>query len=248
MVIPVPYASKASTRRVPYVTLVLVALNILAFVLTCIFYSELSVYSLYRSWGSVPAKLYNLEVFNFTWTTLTATFLHVGLFHLAGNMFFLWALGPRVEDDLGHFTYLFFYLLAGISAGLFRFVIMPTTTTPAVGASGAISGVMAAFFMLAPFSRLRTFLPIFGIPVPFFAIPGWLLIGAWVGLNLYYGVPATNQPIPGGTSWLSHLGGIVSGIFLVFVTRLITLPGQIQKARQARRNESEEEDFLDISL
>ena len=140
-------------------------------------------------------------------TPVTSTFLHGGAFHLAGNMMFLWVFGDNVEDAMGHFRFVAYYLLCGICAGLIYVFMFPNSQNPLIGASGAISGVAAAYLIMYPKSR------IFGLLlnwIPAYA-PSFLLIGLWVIYQVYFAFAGGDSSI----GWWAHAGGIAAGALLL---------------------------------
>ena len=141
---------------------------------------------------------------------LTSMFLHAGWLHLLGNMLFLWIFGDNVEDFLGHFQYLLFYLLCGVGADLAHIVTNLHSTVPAIGASGAISGVMGAYMVLYPRSRVLTLVFIFVVRVPAVIILGW-----WFVLQLLGGMESLGMRNSGGVAFWAHIGGFLIGILLV---------------------------------
>ncbi len=145
------------------------------------------------------------------WITLcTAMFLHGGIFHLAGNMLFLWIFGGPVEDRLGHFGFLVFYLSCGLLAGAAQVLAAPTSPIPMVGASGAIAGVLGAYFMLFPRSRVLTLLLLpFLVRVVY--IPAVFFLGAWFLMQLL----SLPQGANGGVAFAAHVGGFIAGLLLV---------------------------------
>ena len=155
------------------------------------------------------------------WTLLTSMFLHGGVWHLAGNMLFLWVFGDNVEDAMGHVRYLVFYLLCGIGAiGLYT-LMLPGSDEPLIGASGAISGVIMAYVLLYP--RVRVWGLVFQV-IPL-SIPAWLAIGMWIvlqlGSALFGGAPEVG--------WWAHVGGLITGAVL---TPLLKRPGVPLFSRQ----------------
>lgn len=145
---------------------------------------------------------------------LTSMFLHAGLAHIAGNMLFLWIFGDNVEDFFGHLTYLFFYLVCGIGAGLLHVLFNLHGTIPALGASGAISGVMGAYMLLYPRERILTLVFIFLVPIPAFVI-----LGYWFLLQFLAGVSALGANVSGGVAWWAHVGGFLLGMLLTALAR-----------------------------
>jgi membrane associated rhomboid family serine protease len=140
---------------------------------------------------------------------LTSMFLHSGFMHIAGNMLFLWIFGDNVEDFFGHIPYLLFYLVCGISAGLLHVLFNLNSPLPAVGASGAISGVMGAYALLYPRARILTLVFIFLVP-----IPAIFILGYWFLLQFLGGISAMGAAATGGVAWWAHVGGFLTGIFL----------------------------------
>jgi membrane associated rhomboid family serine protease len=144
----------------------------------------------------------------------TSMFLHAGLLHLAGNMLFLWIFGDNVEDFFGHLTYLFFYLVCGIGAGLLHVLFNLGSTVPALGASGAISGVMGAYMLLYPRERILTLVFIFVIP-----IPAVIILGYWFLLQFLAGINALGASASGGVAVWAHVGGFLLGMLLTALVR-----------------------------
>lgn len=148
----------------------------------------------------------------------TSMFLHGGWMHLLGNMLFLWVFGGSVEDTLGHIQYLIFYFICGVGAAVAHIVFNWGSKIPTVGASGAISGIMGAFIVLFPRSRVTTLIPALFL---FFRvkIPAVLMLGYWFFLQLFSGVASVALSNEGGVAWWAHVGGFLLGAFLVFGER-----------------------------
>jgi membrane associated rhomboid family serine protease len=169
--------------------------------------------------GMVPARLQvalsspELTLSAALLPLFTSMFLHGSWMHIIGNMWFLWVFGDNIEDRLGHFRYLLFYLVCGIGAGLAHTLFSLNSTVPAVGASGAISGVMGAYFLFFPRSRVVTLVPLF---IVFFTVqlPAVFILGYWFVIQLLSGVGSLGQRASGGTAWWAHIGGFVLGIAL----------------------------------
>jgi membrane associated rhomboid family serine protease len=138
---------------------------------------------------------------------LTSMFLHSGIAHLLGNMLFLWIFGDNVEDYFGHVVYLFFYLSCGIGSGLLHVLFNLHSMLPALGASGAISGVMGAYLVLYPRSQVLTLVFIFLVP-----IPAVLILGYWFLIQFVEGVTSLGVVPSGGVAWWAHVGGFVMGM------------------------------------
>ena len=145
---------------------------------------------------------------------VTTMFLHGGWLHLILNMWSLWLFGGAVEDRLGSVRYLLFYVACGLFAGLAHAAANAESTVPAVGASGAIAGVMGAYMRLFPYSRIVLLVPILFLPL-FFALPAALYVAIWFILQVVQGTLATLQPQAGGVAWWAHIGGFVAGLVIV---------------------------------
>jgi membrane associated rhomboid family serine protease len=142
--------------------------------------------------------------------------MHGSWWHLIGNMLFLWIFGDNVEDYLGHSLYLFFYILCGVAAALFHTLLNPGSTVPTVGASGAIAGVMGAYFILYPRARVLTLVPFFFV---FFVwLPAWIWLAMWFIWEFLKGAAAAFAPPTanaGGIAFWAHVGGFLAGMLLV---------------------------------
>jgi membrane associated rhomboid family serine protease len=159
-------------------------------------------------WSEIPA---NLTAGHHWITIFTAMFMHAGWMHIIGNMVFLWAFGPEVEDAMGPLKYLVFYLLSGLTASLAQTALMPHSTIPNLGASGAIAGVMGAFLVTYPHDEIRTVL-LFGWFARITFVPAVLLIGLWFLIQLFsqVGSIASTQS-GGGVAYAAHVGGFIFG-------------------------------------
>ena len=140
-------------------------------------------------------------------TIITSMFMHSGFLHIAGNMLFLWIFGDNVEDYFGHLPYLLFYFVCGIGSGLTHIIFNYHSTLPALGASGAISGVMGAYIILFPRARVLTLVFIFFIPIPAF-----IILGYWFLLQFVAGVSTVGASATGGVAWWAHIGGFLMGM------------------------------------
>jgi membrane associated rhomboid family serine protease len=194
-------ASRRS-RGLAVVTIVLIAIN--AFV----FFLELSGGDAFvNAWSAVPVRITHGH---HAVTLLTSMFMHASWMHIIGNMVFLWAFGPAIEDAMGHGRYLFFYLIGGIVAMLAQVLADPLSSIPTLGASGAIAAVMGAFIVTYPRDRIRTLLFLF-VFVRITFIPAALLIGFWFLTQLLnYGVVANVRT--GGVAYLAHIAGFLFGV------------------------------------
>jgi membrane associated rhomboid family serine protease len=155
-------------------------------------------------------------------TVLTSMFVHGGLFHVGGNMLYLWIFGDNVEDTLGHLRFLGFYLASGVAAALAQTAANPSSTIPMVGASGAVSGVLGAYLLLFPYASIWT-LVVFGFFIRFVQLPAILVLGFWIVVQLFSGYitwgNAVGPGAGGGVAWFAHIGGFLAGMVLLFVLR-----------------------------
>jgi hypothetical protein len=149
-------------------------------------------------------------------------FLHGGWMHLIGNMLYLYIFGDNVEDRIGHFPYLIFYLLCGITAALTEVYFQQTSSAPLIGASGAIAGVLGAYFLLYPKSRVMTMIPLF-VFFPIIEVPAYVFLGVWFVMQFLQGTMSAfgGGEASGGVAWWAHAGGFVAGAVLLPVFLLI---------------------------
>jgi membrane associated rhomboid family serine protease len=162
-------------------------------------------------------------------TIVTSMFLHGGVLHLAGNMLYLFIFGAAVEEAMGHLRFLAFYLISGIAAALAMAAFTPQSTVPVIGASGAIAGVLGAYFVMYPRAWITTILPIF-VLVYFVEIPAIVYLLVWFVAQLYAGV-SQNPEVAGGVAWWAHVGGFLVGILL---GPLLATPRPARRQRQAK--------------
>ena len=211
-----PLRDTIPTHRPPVVTVALIFANVAVF-LYQLTLPEAGVRELFLQYGIVPARLtdaawaarhglgFSLVPF------LTTQFLHGGWLHLLGNMWMLWVFGDNVEDRFGRLGFLAFYLFSGAVAGLAHFVTGPGSEIPAVGASGAIAGVLGAYFLLFPSSRVLTLIPIFFYPL-FVELRAFVFLGLWFVMQLLSGTIALLGPGATGIAWWAHIGGFIAGM------------------------------------
>jgi membrane associated rhomboid family serine protease len=199
--IPLSDASRRP-RSFPFVTTAIIVVNAFAFLL------ELNGGDAFvMRWSEIPADI----VAGRHWVNiLTAMFMHAGWMHIIGNMVFLWAFGPEIEDAMGPLRYLAFYLLSGLAASVAQFAMMPSSTIPNLGASGAIAGVMGAFLIIYPHDQIRALL-LLGWFTRITLIPSALLIGVWFLIQLFSQVGAVADVQQGGVAYLAHVGGFIFG-------------------------------------
>jgi len=192
--------------RTPWVTIGIMALNIFVFVAMMI--SNEPAFELYRKYAMIPSKILGGENLG---TLFSSMFMHAGIFHLVGNLFFLWTFGDNVEEAIGWKKFILFYVLCGLSADALHILSSPSSVVATLGASGAISGIMGAYILL--FSQVSIKTLIFGAVTD---IPAWLYLGGWFALQLLWGFIYFEGP-GGGIAWWAHIGGFVAGLALIFI-------------------------------
>ena len=205
----IPLRDVIPSRTTPFVTIAIIALNAAAFLFE-ISLPDDRLEAFFRMYGVVPAV--------FAWpTVVTSMFLHGGWLHFLGNMLYLWIFGDNVEDRLGHARFIAFYVLCGAIAALAQVWSRPDSVIPTIGASGAIAGVMGAYFVLFPHSRVLTLIPLF-VFWELLEIPAIFFLGVWFVMQLFSGVgslAATGDT--GGIAFWAHVAGFVAGLAGVFV-------------------------------
>jgi len=207
----IPLRDSQPSLNKPVVTGVLIAINVLVFLFERTLIEPVQELFV-LTYGMVPVR--------FTWSSLfTSMFLHGGWMHLIGNMWFLWIYGDNIEDILGRWRYVFFYLACGAAAGLTHLAFNLDSRIPTVGASGAIAGVMGAYVRRFPHSRIVTLLPLF-IFFTTIELPAYVILLYWFAIQIFSGVGDTVTRAgvqQGGVAWWAHAGGFVAGALLVTV-------------------------------
>ena len=206
----IPLRDIIPSRTTPFVTILLIAINVLVF----LFQLSLGkgVEDFVRTWGVVPASFSIASLF-------TSMFLHGGILHVAGNMLYLWIFGDNVEDRMGHGRFIVFYLGCGVAAALAQIYVDPSSSIPMVGASGAIAGVMGAYFVLYPHSRIVTLVPIF-IFIQIIEVPAIFFLGIWFLMQFLSGVGSiatAADGASGGIAFWAHAAGFIAGLVGVMV-------------------------------
>ncbi len=201
-----PIRDHNPSDRVPFVTYALIAVNVTVFLsYVGLFNDPRALNMFFYEWAILPARVVQGGGYE---TLVTSLFLHGGFMHIIGNMLFLWIFGDNLEDLMGHWRFLLFYLACGIGAGLVHVAMAPYSTVPTVGASGAIAGVMGGYLLLFPRARIDILL-IIVIFFRIFTIPAWVMLAVWFGMQFIGGLGA--DPMAGGVAYWAHAGGFVIG-------------------------------------
>ena len=207
-----PLYDTVRSRKFPLINLILIVANILVF----LYEQQLSSSALEHfvfTWGFTPAHLTN--DLGTAWITIfTAMFLHGSWVHVLSNMWFLYIFGDNIEARLGGARYLLFYLLSGVAAAFLQTYVQPTSQVPAIGASGAIAGVLGAYLISFPRSRIASLVPILFI-FTIVEIPAVLFLIFWFIIQIYSGVFMMQGANASGVAWWAHIGGFVFGVIMV---------------------------------
>src|SRR6204780_4761136 len=231
----IPIRDDTPRFSTPYITYFIIALNAVVFLfeLSVGAQSHRALNGLMYQFGVVPIRFERVfagassaSLPALSITILTFMFLHASWLHIIGNMWFFWIFGDNIEDYLGHFTYLLFYLVSGFAAAIAHILLNAGSNVPSVGASGAIAGVVGAFFVLFPRAHVMMWFP----PIFFFHLPAWLVLGYWFFMEFLSGaatsIAETSQS--GGIAFWAHVGGFMAGIVLIKL-----LPERPQRYRYA---------------
>jgi membrane associated rhomboid family serine protease len=237
-----PYRDENETVRTPVVTFALIAANIFIY----FYFQGAGMSAAFEAsicnWGLIPGELTQLATPGVSFPMgdvaceidpgreplhlISAMFLHGGFLHLAGNMWFLWLFGNNIEDSMGRFRFLVFYLLCGLIAALAHVVTDASSVVPMVGASGAISGVMGAYIVLYP--RVRVYcLVVIIVFITTIAVPAWVMLGYWMLLQVMGGFNAAAE---GGVAFWAHIGGFAAGVLLI---KVFSRPEYIRQHRSS---------------
>ncbi len=213
--IPLSDAPREARRLFPIVNVTIIVANILVFLWMLAAVPPEATDQFYTQWGTVPARIAGGKDYI---TIFTGMFLHGGWLHIGGNMLYLWIFGDNVESAMGHLKYLLFYLLCGVAAALAQVFIDPTSTVPAVGASGAIAGVLGAYLLFYPSASVKTLI-FLGIFFTITSVSALILIGFWIVLQVISGLAELGAASAGGVAYFAHIGGFFVGLVLANLFR-----------------------------
>ena len=215
-----PIQDSVPSRSVPVVTRALILINVVVFFFELSLSRE-SIIQLFYLFGVVPARFTDPEwaasigfPIGSYWSLLTHQFLHGGWLHIVANMWTLWIFGDNVEDRMGPLRFIIFYLVCGVLAALTQVLVTPNATIPSVGASGAIAGVLGAYFLFFPTARLIVLIPILFFPF-FFELLAVIFLVLWFFIQLFSGTAMLASPQQvGGIAFWAHIGGFIAGMLL----------------------------------
>jgi membrane associated rhomboid family serine protease len=220
----IPLHDNVPTLRFAYVTYVLIALNAVVFIYELTLGPQ-ALAQFFMQWGYVPARVVDtVQTGTFApsvlITLVTSIFMHGGWFHFLGNMLFLHIFGNNVEDSMGRFRFVVFYLLIGVVANLAQVAVAPDSTVPGIGASGAIAGVLGAYLVLYPRARVLVLIPLLFF-FPIIMLPAFVVLILWFVLQFFQGTFALAAGVAGegGVAFWVHVAGFVAGAGLIFVFR-----------------------------
>jgi membrane associated rhomboid family serine protease len=229
----IPLRDDVASRSAPVVTVVLIALNLAAYVYQVLLGLGVdgggrgAAEAFIFEFGATPCRLTGAcdrGDFPSPYVTIfTSMFLHGSPLHVGGNMLYLWIFGDNIEDALGHARFLGFYLLAGVAAAVAQTLTSPTSAIPMIGASGAVSGVLGAYLLLFPYATILS-LVVFGFFVRTVHVPAVIVLGFWIVLQLINGwltvsASAMGRGESGGVAWFAHIGGFLAGMVLLLLFR-----------------------------
>jgi len=217
----IPLRDRNPSGSFPAVTVALIAANVVVFLFEMMAQQDLERF--FSAYALIPAKVTLGLDGRLPWSDVvtpffSSMFLHGGWLHLIGNMWYLWIFGDNVEDTLGPVRFLLFFLLTGLAAGITHVALNPASTIPTVGASGAISGVLAGYAVLFPHARVLTLVPL-GFFLRVMELPAVVLLIIWVILQVLSGLVSFGMEQAGGVAWGAHVGGFVAGLVLVRLFR-----------------------------
>ncbi len=242
----IPIKDTIHTKRFPIINWLLVIANVLVFILIELPLGQAALDRFFFTYGMTPNQCAAPILSSFNGSTalsestlihgctiplFTSMFIHGSWLHIIGNMWVLIIFGDNVEDRMGSLGYLLFYMVCGVVSGLTQAFINPTSTIPAIGASGAIAGVLAAYLLLFPRSKVVTLVPIFIIPW-FMNIPALIFIVIWFLLQFFSGLATLGGVTSGGVAYWAHVGGFICGLLLVWL-----FGGRLRRRPQPYPNE-----------
>jgi len=228
----IPLRDTLASKNYPVVNNAIIGLNVLVYLIQSVQGGQadrfIYIYGLVPARYSIPHIASYFSVEQQIFSLISFMFLHGSFWHLLGNMWSLYIFGDNIEDRLGSLRYLLFYLLCGLTSGLSHLLLNLNSNVPTIGASGAIAGVMGAYFLLFPKSRILTLIPILFIPF-FIEIPAYFFLGIWFLLQFLSAAGTAGSA--GGIAWWAHIGGFISGMILLKLFHILPDSGITQQLR-----------------
>ncbi|KPJ97670.1 MAG: hypothetical protein AMK71_12925 [Nitrospira bacterium SG8_35_4] len=217
----IPYKDDNPTERFPFLTISFIVMNVLVFFAQVINPAHLG--RIAYSYGAIPHALLtfrDVQPIHPVLTLFTSMFMHGSILHLASNMLYLWIFGNNIEDKLGYVKFIIFYILCGVAAAYSHALTNPSSTTPMIGASGAVSGILGAYLLLFPRARVHTLI-FLGFFVQVIRLPAVIVIGFWIVIQFLNGMVSAGSASQGGVAWFAHIGGFLVGIscIKIFLSR-----------------------------
>jgi membrane associated rhomboid family serine protease len=212
----IPIRDENPVHSVPIITYLLILFNIVVFLFQILLGS--SNQQFVYEFALIPAEVTGLNSLGSILDIFTSMFMHAGLAHIGGNMLYLWIFGDNVEDRLGSFKYLIFYVLGGVVASIAHIFTNPDSIIPTVGASGAIAAVLGAYLVLFPSQKVLTLIPI-GFWLRMTLLPASVVLGVWFIMQFFQGVLTLGGPDVGGVAFWAHIGGFISGVIMGLLFR-----------------------------
>ncbi len=229
----IPIRDTVSSKNYPVINNVIIGINVTLYLMELMQGGELGkfiyIYGLVPARYSVPQLRSYFSIGEQIIPFISFMFLHGGFWHLLGNMWSLYIFGDNVEDELGHVRYLLFYLLCGLTSGFVHLIFNLHSNIPTIGASGAIAGVMGAYFILYPRAKILTLIPLFFIPY-FIELPAFLFLGFWFVLQFVNA--AGSHGTMSGIAWWAHIGGFVFGIIFLKMFHILPAIGFTDKVQR----------------
>lgn len=211
----IPFKDDNPTRTFPFVTIILIGINSAVFLMQLT--SSANSERIAFAYGAVPHFLLTLKTVQPVHpllTVISSMFMHGGLLHLGTNMLYLWIFGDNIEDKLGHWRFILFYVLCGFAAAYSHAITTPLSMIPMIGASGAVSGILGAYILLFPHARVHTLI-FLGIFVQVVRVPALFIIGFWVVIQFINGLISKGTALDGGVAWFAHIGGFIFGLLII---------------------------------
>jgi rhomboid family protein len=210
----IPLRDDRPARTFPFATVAIIVANVLVFLHELSLGTSADLNAFFAAFALTPVTLIHAPSPDSLRTIFTSMFMHGGWMHIIGNMLFLGIFGKNVEDSMGHFKFVIFYLLCGVVAAAAQIFLSPDSTVPMIGASGAISGVLGAYLLLFPRARVLVLFPIW-IFWRVFNVPAILFLALWFVIQLFSALAVVNMGVSGGVAFWAHVGGFIGGMLVI---------------------------------